>query len=91
MALRNVQETSVEAYHQHWDSGVLGEQQHRVFIVLKYAEQPMTNREIAKCLGIEPSTVSARRNELIEAGIVEAAGKRRCRVTGKRALQWRIR
>ena len=57
-------------------------------IVLRYAPHPYTNREIAQCLGIEPSTVSARRNELIEKGYIKMGPARKCSITGVTAYTW---
>ena len=38
-----------------------------------YAQRPCTDAEIAEALGVAPSTISARRNELIALGKVEDA------------------
>ena len=43
-----------------------------------------TIAEIAKALGMEKSSVSGRRNELIAAGRLVLAGERKCSVTQRR-------
>ena len=83
-----VQPTSANAYQLHKDSGKAGTQRNKIMIVLRYAEYPYTNREIAQCLGMEPSTVSARRNELIKKGLVKMGRARKCSITGVTAYTW---
>ena len=86
--MSTTQETSRDAYQLLQDSGRADSQRDRIMIVLRFAEKPLTNREIAKCLGMEPSTVSARRNELMTAHKVRSVGKRRCSVSKIMALVW---
>ena len=85
-----VEPTSRSAYELHKESGKAGIQQDKIMIVLRYSDQPMTNREVAFCLGIEPSTVSARRNELIQKGWVKKSGARKCRISGFTAYTWEV-
>lgn len=83
------QETSREAYACM--IGRLGNDQRRVLFGLREAPEPVTDRELAARLGvIDPNQVRPRRNELARAGLVEPAGKRRCRVTGRTALVWQL-
>ena len=50
-----------------------------------------TDREIARLLGYaDPNKVRPRRHELMQNGLIEEAGKRKCKVTGKLALTWKI-
>ena len=84
----SVQQTSKDAYTLLKDSGRADSQRDRIMIVLRFAAFPMTNREIAKCLGMEPSTVSARRNELMDARKIRSVGKRKCKVSKITALVW---
>jgi len=83
-----VQATSRNAYELHKESGKAGSQREKVMIVLKYNGEPMTNREIAFILGMEPSTVSARRNELINKGLVKKGKPRLCRISEITANTW---
>jgi predicted ArsR family transcriptional regulator len=56
-----------------------GTARHRILIRL--AERPSTDPELADELGMNPSTVRPRRVELVLAGLVEAAGaRRRCTI-----------
>ena len=57
-------------------------------IILKYNGEAMTNREIAFILGMEPSTVSARRNELMKKGLVKMGKARKCRISDVTAYTW---
>ena len=50
---------------------------------------PITDKEIAERLTVpDPNYVRPRRFELVDAGLVEAHGKRRCRCTGKTSIAW---
>ena len=84
-----VQPTSLEAYLRIQDEGIPDTQQDMILMLFRFSREPMTNREMANALGLEPSTVSARRNELIEKGLMRRAGKRECKVSGYTALTWR--
>ena len=88
--MTEVQPTSLEAYLRIQDEGIPDTQQDMILMLFRFSKEPMTNREIANALGLEPSTVSARRNELIDHGLMRQAGKRRCRVSGFTALTWRV-
>lgn len=83
-----VQPTSRNAYQLHQESGKAGTQRNKIMIVLRFAKHPYTNREIAQCLGLEPSTVSARRNELLEAGLIKMGKARKDSITGITAYTW---
>lgn len=57
-----------------------------------YAQQPCTDAEIAEALGVAPSTISARRAELIAAKQVDPApcGTRKNPHTGVSNSLWRL-
>jgi len=74
-----VQPTSINAYLQIQEEGIPDTQQEMIMMLFRYNKEPMTNREIAVALGMEPSTASARRNELVKKGWLRQAGKRKCR------------
>jgi len=86
--MTQVRETSIDAYQLHRGTGKLSMQQQAILICLRHSRQPPTNREIAETISMEPSTVSARRNELIDMGLVKEAGKRKDRYTGIKAYTW---
>ena len=82
------QPTSRNAYELHKESGKAGSQREKIMIILRYNREAMTNREIAFILGMEPSTVSARRNELIKEGLVKRGKARKCRISDITAYTW---
>ena len=83
-----VQPTSIEAYLRIQDEGISDTQKEMIMMLFRFSNEPMTNREMAAALGMEPGTVSARRNELIESGEMRQAGKRKCRESGFTVLTW---
>jgi len=83
-----VQSTSLEAYLRIQEEGIPDTQREMIMMLFRFSNEPMTNREIAKALGMEPSTVSARRNELITDGKLHKAGKRKCRESDYTAYTW---
>lgn len=63
----------------------------RVLEAIRRASHPMTDYELAEQMGFrDPNHVRPRRRELVRKGLVEEAGRRICRVTGKTALTWRV-
>lgn len=50
----------------------------------------LTNSEIARELGWSVNTVTPRCLELRNMGLVQAYGKRQCRVTGRTAYAWGV-
>ncbi|GIV82350.1 MAG: hypothetical protein KatS3mg051_1704 [Anaerolineae bacterium] len=49
----------------------------------------LTDKEAARLLGWDTSGITARRNELVEMGLVSESQVRRCHVTGNRVTAWR--
>lgn len=78
----------MESYHEILET--LGERQRLVYeLIRRYPEH--TDRELAQLAGAgDPNQVRPRRSELSDKGLVAEAGKRRCEVTGKLAMTWRI-
>lgn len=96
----NYQQTSLDAYNILRESKTLDQQTALVRAVL-LNQGPSSNRMIAWELNkwwlemgvlkvIEPSTVSARINELRKASVVEEAFRGYCHVTGKKVIFWRL-
>ena len=81
-----IQDTSLEAWYSIQDK--LGRAQKQVLDVLKI-RMTATNNEIAESLGWSISSVTPRICELRKIGLVEDAGKRNDRVTGRTAHAWR--
>lgn len=86
--LHNTKSTSVKSYY----SDEVREQIPRSCRKVLEALQGMgsgTNRMIASRLDTDPSTVSARRNELMAKGLVAEGHKAPCRITGRTAIYYR--
>ena len=49
----------------------------------------MTDQEIQRATGLDPSTERPRRGELVDAGLVYDSGRKRRTVSGRRAIVWR--
>lgn len=77
-----VLETSIDAYHAHQAAGLSQQKRHKILSAIKAMGGDWTICELAHVLGIEKSTVSGRINELLHSGCVEAATKRKDRVSG---------
>lgn len=75
---------SIEAYHQHIDSGRALTQWQKVFNVL-CSNPPLTRAEIETESGIRLSSVCGRVSELMKSGLICERGVRKCRITGVRA------
>ncbi|WP_258559181.1 MarR family transcriptional regulator [Ralstonia mannitolilytica] len=77
-----MQDTSIDAYHS---SSRRSNSKLQCDRIVEYVERAgtATIAEIAKALGMEKSSVSARRNELIAAGRLVLAGERKCSVTNR--------
>lgn len=67
----------------------LGEEQQRVLDALRMVHDG-TNKEIAKHLGIDASTVSGRNNELRKLGLIVFSQKRQCAVTHNVVTAWKV-
>jgi len=80
------QETSGIAFSGIQDS--ISEQQHIILETLGEKGQA-SNMEIAKHLGWEINRVTPRIFELRTKGLVVAAVKRKCQITGNTCIAWR--
>lgn len=81
--MRNIAETSIDAYHSR-SRRTAGQLQ--CDRIVEYVERAgtATIAEIAKALDMEKSSVSGRRNELIAAGrLVLLDEERKCKVTNR--------
>jgi len=92
--MSQVQQTSLEAYY----SDVLPSLSQRQKLILGVLLQggDWTNTEISSYLGIPINTVTPRVNELVhpkdpkEKPLIEEVGKRKCKITGRTAIAWRV-
>jgi len=90
-----IQETSTQSYYEEKRKG-LSERHNEILKALEKNPQGLTDYELAVFLGKrDPNYVRPRRFELssVEYGLkVEPCPeKRTCRITGKKAIAWRIR
>lgn len=82
-----VADTSIDALHAHRASGKLGDQHCRILAHIREHGGDWSIGELARALGMEKSTVSARVNELLtETFEVVAAPRRKDRVSGVTVL-----
>ncbi len=84
-----IQDTTVTTYYAKVKP-TLGDRQRVIWQALNERED-WTNSELASHLDWPINTVTPRVKELRDIGIVEAAGKRLCRVTGLKVNAWRVR
>ena len=87
-----MQPTSLEAYAEVKRS--LNSKQRIVLNVLDnltYNGGSQTNTEIAQHIGVPINTITTRVLELREKGLVTEHVKRFCRITGHKAIAWRVR
>ena len=81
----NVAETSVRAYYDHVIPHVEQPQQRLILDAMR--TQPgrdWTIGELAKLTGLDKSSISGRRFDMLRLGILERGDERRCQVSGKR-------
>lgn len=88
-----VRETSLEAYRDIIQSGLISEKRLDVFkAVIVYG--PGTSAEIIQAANIDGNSIvsqaRARLNELREMGVIEEAGERKCKQTNRKAIVWRV-
>ena len=79
--------TSLEAYKDIVNSGVLGKRQVEAYEVL-YDHGPLTAGELVDESGV--SGLWKRLSELRDMGIIEEVGKRKCRITGAVCIEWDV-
>jgi DNA-binding MarR family transcriptional regulator len=79
--LTSVLETSIDSYHAHQGSGKTKAQQQWILDVIETHGGDWSIGELAKLMGLEKSTVSARVNELVTAKELEERPKRKDRVS----------
>lgn len=83
--LTNVQPTSLAAFHQTASERELQSKRLLSFYKLKGA---MSDRQASYLLGWSPAHVSARRNDLVKAGLVCEMGKKKDPDTNKLVMCW---
>ena len=70
----------------------LGPTQRELYDTLKAAGKPLTDREVEERSSLRISSICARRDDLIKAGLVTDAGKRPCTVAShnRKVTTWKI-
>ena len=79
------QVTSILSYKEMEET--LGERQRVVYFVLSELKEA-TDKEISVYLDLPINTITPRRFELVEMGLVREKEKRICKITGKLAISW---
>lgn len=82
-----VTSTSLEAFEEVKKN--LGERQ---TLVYKYLERlgPATNKMLARVIGLEINSVTPRIHELRKKRLVGYDHTDKCRITGRKALYWKV-
>lgn len=84
-----VKQTSISAYRRLRKYGNEASQKERVLdVIRKYG--PISDFRAAKMLGMYPSTVAARRNELYKKALIHFAGYKINPVTGIKSETWEV-
>jgi len=81
------QPTSAIAYRGISEDGTLGKQQQAVIDCLTLASDPMTSAEIEYRTNIR---AHKRMRELAQINLVTEAGQRKCTITGRLAITWKL-
>jgi len=83
--------TSIEAYHEIKESGLLSKRRFEVYEALFYYG-PMTQVETGVKLHLEKmhSSISPRFAELRDRGVIEEIGEKYCSVTGMHVILWDV-
>lgn len=86
-----IRDTSIQAYEEISESGLLQSQKEMVYQFLKELG-PSTQREIEKhyehVTGHKEALVRCRFAPLEREGLIQPIGKRPCKITGREALIW---
>ena len=84
-----VQDTSILAYRELINSGLLNEQEQEVFRAF-LTHGPSSDKEIEKNAGIDLNIINGRRNDLITKGYMKDCGTRPCKETGNTVHFWYV-
>lgn len=92
MSQHHMRSTSLEAWREVQPK--IGRRQRQILRYLGTASRAglnLTNMELAEGLGWSVNRVTPRVLELRKKGRVELAEKRRCRITGRFAMAWKVK
>lgn len=79
--LINQAPTACDAFHAHTDSGLASGQRALILGFIERSGGSWSIGELAEALTMQKSTVSARLNEMLQAGVIVAKPKRKDRLT----------
>jgi len=80
----------LEAYHHLVETGELGERQQQVFKGFTKLQRA-TNLEVSRELKLPINQVTPRTNELVKMGLLEEKDKRKCKISGRKAIEWGLK
>ena len=84
-----IEQTSLESFKDIQLK--IGSRHKEIIGVLKNSSESLTDTEIARVLGkLDPNYVRPRRRELSLMGAIHKSDKRKCSITKKNCLTWRI-
>jgi predicted transcriptional regulator len=78
----SVRDTSIDAYHDHVESGAFSRQQNELLKAMR-GHQDYSRSELSEATGIRLSSVCGAVFELIERGILAECPTRPCKITGR--------
>ena len=81
-------QTSLLAYNELKATGKLGNLQSKIYALIQ-ERSDLSNRDIARILGLEICTVTGRVNELTKEGLIKAWGRKTDPRTGKTVKVWK--
>lgn len=85
-------QTSIDAFRQIQESGVLGKYQFMIYNAL-FEAGPLTSMEVTvQCgrSGNDVRSISPRMAELRDMGLIIEVGKKQCSITGRTVLAWDV-
>lgn len=85
--MTHVRRTSIEAYRQVMESGLLGKRQKQAYDVL-FKHGPLTGNELSKLMGMPGQW--KRCSELKKRDLAVEVGERDCTVTGRNCIIWDV-
>jgi len=85
-----MQQTSLDVYFALLNEGKLGAMQQQVYDAFtKFGNY--TDLELTHLMGWQdPNWVRPRRNELVKLGLIEEKERRKCMISGRKAIVWGI-
>lgn len=84
-----IRQTSLKAYRELKPQAVSARHKEILWYIRRFPD--CTDRELARLMRYgDPNKVRPRRKELLDAGRIRESGRKKCSVSGKTALTWRV-